>query len=54
VISVTVIFIRFMMAEWIPSCDFVRQSMLLYLGIDQTIPTMAQEMYMHTEFHCMM
>jgi len=43
-----------MMAEWIPICDFVRQSMLLYLGIDQTTPIAAQEMYMHTEFHCMM
>jgi len=54
VISVTVIFIQFMMAEWIPSCDFVRESRLLYLGIYHTTPTAAQEMCMHTEFHCMM
>jgi len=42
-----------MVAEWILSCDFVRKSML-YLGIDQTTPTAAQEMYIHTDFHCMM
>jgi len=43
-----------MTAKWIPSYDFVRQSMVLYLGIDQTTPTATQEMYMYTEFHCMM
>jgi hypothetical protein len=41
VISVTVIFIQFMMTEWIPGCDFVRKSLVLYLGIDQTTPAAA-------------
>ena len=37
-------------AEGIPSCDFVRHSLVLYLAIDHTTPTAAQEMYMYTSF----